>query len=576
MKKRAFLLIAMVLFVACMLAFSISANEVEPEKSSYYLVQSLDSEAALALQAEGKTNIVDVNQLFQQMCREDKTKDDAEAATNNTPNTFLAGFADGATVEFILAENIVTNFGDYQGVLISTPITVAVRYNGYTHYSNGGRLDCFVLSHKDARLELYGTKSYESDGSIVKKNPVFTKPTVTNGAITAEGNLDICHDSKVYAWIFNGSVYVEGVRAYTKEELVYCDRDGAGVNATVGYSFKDCVLASSGFFLSMESEGRVKSTFNAENCCFDGMVIHSVANGSRVVNTSFLESSEMDCWNFDNQSFEFEDCTFGKNIVFRTKSGRTHLVFRDCIFEEGMRFDLNGDGGGDSFVRIYKSATCTEAGSLELKRSIVKGTANPYEEEVNNYNAPALGHKLDIENATDVLYEGYLVNGKHVAPCLRCGDSATEEDGTAKPLFTFKGYSTPEDGSAGLTMSFEANLKAIEAYEAKTGEKLSYGVVAAAKSCLGDKNPLDENGNEVTLENGNVVKAEVSKEFCLYDFRITNMEGYEATELVLATYIIVTTGEGEEATSSVVYLQDKQLVEGLGVVSYDIASKKIA
>ncbi|MBO5440239.1 MAG: hypothetical protein J6A53_06245, partial [Clostridia bacterium] len=128
------------------------------------------------------------------------------------------------------------------------------------------------------------------------------------------------------------------------------------------------------------------------------------------------------------------------------------------------------------------------------------------------------------------------------------------------------GYSTPEDGSYGIVVSYMVDCKAIAEYEALTGKKLSYGIVAGAKQNLGDNNPLDKDGNVVTLDKGAVIKAEVGKEYSAYDFKLTGLgENQLDLELVMATYVVIDDGENV----SVVYLQGTQLASGLGAISYN-------
>ena len=128
------------------------------------------------------------------------------------------------------------------------------------------------------------------------------------------------------------------------------------------------------------------------------------------------------------------------------------------------------------------------------------------------------------------------------------------------------GYSTPEDGSYGIVASFSVNINAIKEYESKTEKTLSYGIVAGAKSLLGDNNPLDASGNATVLETGSVVKANVSREYASYDFVLTGMkESQLNVELVIATYVEVT----ENYEKSIVYLQSEQKINALSVISYN-------
>ena len=94
MKKRALFLIAIFALV-CMLAICVGAEE---NTNTYYLVQTMDSEAAAALQAEGKSNIVTIAELT--------------SNSSTEPGEFFNNLSDGASVEFVLAENVEAIIND--------------------------------------------------------------------------------------------------------------------------------------------------------------------------------------------------------------------------------------------------------------------------------------------------------------------------------------------------------------------------------------------------------------------------------------------------------------------------------
>ena len=109
MKRKAFLLAIMIALVVCALTIVISAESVY----EYYLVQAEDSEAALALKADGKDNVVVFSSLFEKM-----GNSDSDVRNTTTRNTFLSQFDDRATVKFTLAENLITDTGDYTCMLL--------------------------------------------------------------------------------------------------------------------------------------------------------------------------------------------------------------------------------------------------------------------------------------------------------------------------------------------------------------------------------------------------------------------------------------------------------------------------
>jgi hypothetical protein len=196
------------------------------------------------------------------------------------------------------------------------------------------------------------------------------------------------------------------------------------------------------------------------------------------------------------------------------------------------------------------------------------------EPNVVTTNLPLADH-VKSNVVLGIEYESYLENGHYQYACANEGCDAKIAGESVDALFDFIGFSTPENGSYGIVASFTVNKKAIELYEKKAEKTLSYGIVAAAKQNLGDNNPLDKDGNKVTLEKGSVVKAEITREYASYDFVLKGMnENQLDAELVIASYVEITEKDGENVTKSVVYLQSVQKTENLSTISYNAIPKE--
>ena len=105
----------------------------------------------------------------------------------------------------------------------------------------------------------------------------------------------------------------------------------------------------------------------------------------------------------------------------------------------------------------------------------------------------------------------------------------------------------PEDGRLVLTVGYIVNTVAVEEYETIAKTTVKYGMVAVLAEKLNGKAPLDE-----TLDDDvRVVKAEISKEYSAFDFKVSGFttELFDL-ELVMAMYVT----EGDEY----VYLQKDQ------------------
>ncbi len=341
-----------------------------------------------------------------------------------------------------------------------------------------------------------------------------------------------------------------------------------------------------------EGGGRV---YQIENCTVsgkDGTNIHCIENTSYIKNLTVLKGTfGFDAWhdhgsklseaileNIDATNvttsfvtganhYVFTNCKFGTITAQGDRNGAANIRLYDCTYTS---VTPTGDKG--TYVYDYKSADCENPATVKLYTLDDK---NGSYDEAYSLENPKLGHGFDASKIIGVSYESYLEKGTYTSNCIRCENGIAKESvPSAEALYNFVGYSTPEDGSYGIVASFSVNKKAMELYESKTGKSLSYGIVAGAKSLLGDNNPLDKDGNTVTLEKGSVIKAEITREYVSYDFIITGMnENQLDAELVIATYVEITEKDGENVTKSVVYLQSTQKTENLSVISYNTIPK---
>ena len=153
-----------------------------------------------------------------------------------------------------------------------------------------------------------------------------------------------------------------------------------------------------------------------------------------------------------------------------------------------------------------------------------------------------LGHSHTIYR--DTVYESYMAQGHKEYECDRCGNVSTDEKVPA--LFVCLGYSGPEtDEVDGVSIRYTVNTQAIENYENLTGKTVSYGLFAAAKEKLGDKDILSKDGEAAD----GVVKAEFQNR--QYVFLEIKMVGFDTDErknakFAIGAYVETTFGETKE------------------------------
>ena len=133
-------------------------------------------------------------------------------------------------------------------------------------------------------------------------------------------------------------------------------------------------------------------------------------------------------------------------------------------------------------------------------------------------------------------------------------------------VFTFKGYSFNEAGL--MAVGFDIDYEAKALYEELTGETLEIGVVFAAYDLLLGNQPLDSQGNAVTLPDGAVVKFDLTEyDYTYYDFVITDIiDGIKDIPLVISAYI----NNGEENK----YIQENGISDTVTGISYNEANSK--
>ena len=162
-----------------------------------------------------------------------------------------------------------------------------------------------------------------------------------------------------------------------------------------------------------------------------------------------------------------------------------------------------------------------------------------------------------------ISYESYTEEGKKAMKCADCGAISYK---SVAPLFTCLGYSAYEVGGDGIAIGYLVNNEAIDEYTSITGKSLTYGVFVASQNKLGENDIFDQEGNKA---NG-VVSVEItSYEFAVFELKVIGFTDENKGSL-LAMGAYVKEADGENAEYS--YMQDDTNGEKLGnyyFVSYD-------
>jgi hypothetical protein len=142
----------------------------------------------------------------------------------------------------------------------------------------------------------------------------------------------------------------------------------------------------------------------------------------------------------------------------------------------------------------------------------------------------ALGHIIDIENATGVVWENYFENGMYQGFCARCKVDTNEVEGTAKPLFENKGLSHAQyqDTTKSMTQGFKVNTEML----VYLAEGYDFGIIAT----------INKDGGEITptISGEGVVSASFAKaSYSIFHVKVTNIpEANKDTKIVFCAYLV--------------------------------------
>lgn len=152
-------------------------------------------------------------------------------------------------------------------------------------------------------------------------------------------------------------------------------------------------------------------------------------------------------------------------------------------------------------------------------------------------------------------YASFTEIGEYYCGCINDGC----ENGTAEQrdaLFTYLGYSVPEDGNGGVDFGSKVNLADLAEYERVNGVTLIYGVFAVLKDTLGTNDIFDESGKA----SKGVVSADfASTDFSLFKIKIIGFtDEQKETGFAMGAYVCVDNGGAREYT----YMQHQAPTDG--------------
>ena len=481
--KKLFYTLIIALCLAIALSVASYATELENE---YYVVQSESSELASSLRDQGK-NVVGISTLY-------ATKEDASKSLADY-DYFINRF-EGGTLNLVLAENVsyALNSGsgpDASGVRLQKPITLNVHFNGHSWWiPNDSAYRGFFIANENATLCFIGNRTVEeiknlsvpdvygaNQSNIVDYYGGYVGIYITCGKFSAKNAIITAHDEVLY----------QKAQSATGKTVLELD------NCAVYLRNRTC------FDIRLASQkGNVEIELRLNNLKTHSMKIDNVAPNSYIKNSKIETTFDVDSWLGDDRinkdNFYIENSSFGSynalgdtqvtiakdsdlgalNLIGDTTGGAM-AILTNCTYKS-YRVQPKDAKYRSGQLEIITVPSCEAPGT----RTVItydNGNVTTVDEQYSLDN-PALGHVLNYDNVTGIVYEnGFINKGSCVGTCLVCetGD-VKESEASVAALIVFLGISTEQDGY-GICAGYSVNSEAIKLYESY-GNVFEYGVVA--------------------------------------------------------------------------------------------------
>ena len=166
---------------------------------------------------------------------------------------------------------------------------------------------------------------------------------------------------------------------------------------------------------------------------------------------------------------------------------------------------------------------------------------NPCVINCDRCEAYGLAKEKPVHNiGTTVTYVSFDKVGKKTVGCTNKGCTyGTSEDAPA--MFSSLGYSASQYGTGGIVMGYTVNQIAIAEYETIMGKKVEYGVFVGLKSTVGSNEIFAEDGTALA----GVVCAQITNyEFTVFELKVSGLADEKMNvKLAMGAYVKETHGD---------------------------------
>ena len=519
MKKKIFLMLAIVAMLICTLAISVSAQEIKKFETDEF--QSGDNITYL----EG-------------------ISEDMYLADDSRNNSFYELLDPNFTARAVLKNS--------DGTYTTYP---AWYFISFTHYWNGASC-AYTVNRINALSDVTG-ETYSTSSIIRYEFPEYK----TNHTFSLQKSVSFALAKVKYVRVPSHATSISFQDASALVEIEYAP--GANITSVNSKAFKDCH--------SLEIIRIPNTTTSIGN---QAVVFWSTTASTAALKEIYLGASMKTLGT--NQAISTANVDGLKIYVPATLDGATYTFAKYFPAKSMLIFTgtkEQAEAFGASKVVSYEEYAATdfahEVGTIVYGYSVCDAFYDGKHVEKNQDNNPCIladcencnvknlyvGNESTHSEATTIVYESYDKAGSKIVYCTNegCTHSVTTE---ASALFTCLGYSASENGTGGIVIGFAANDEAITEYEEITGKTIKYGVFAVLQDRLGNNDVFSKDG---TTAEG-VVNADITNyEFAVFELKIVGFtDNQKDAKIAMGAYVAVTDGETTEYS----YMQGRTPAEG--------------
>lgn len=487
MKKRLLLVLSLIAVFACLFAISASAVEID---GIYYTLSGSGENATAAVNNENATKCTLENVVIPETVTN-------EGVTYTVTNIANSAFRNNTYVKEIETPSTLTSIGEHAFREMSSLTKITINASeSFKKFSNAEFYNDSALTYVD----LSGCKGLTGIGDggtydhtffgcskletvVLPKGITYIGGSAFRGCTSLSGTMDLSS----YSITEIGSWAFNGCSKL--EKIIFPSTlTSIGSNCIQGTkSLKSLVLPDG--FNSLANDAIAEITLD--------VVIFPTLNAENSIHNGSFHSVGVKALIYEGTNYEVLN---GEGKLF---AGYTAKPFSEYV-----------PGTTYSKIIFYGATLCSKCNGL---------------------------YESDTEQVYFTDYLSGFSKGKLCSHCAKV-DATQESDA----MFTFEGFSIPENGDAGFVVKYTVNNEAIELYESLTGKTVSYGLYAATEEQLEDGDIFDANG----MPQNGAVKAEVTTGFMMLKLKVAGFETDEqkAAGLALGVYVETTKDEEKEYT----------------------------